>query len=592
MKKIIIGFAASLFLFLSLNSCKDVLNVKPDNLITGKEVFLSNTSIKAFMATLYNDLPLQDLNYNPQPKNYMANITGEAINNPYRNLNSLGNGTWLGWWNDGYKAIRQVNTFLDNIESADIEAGKKKRLRGEAEFLRAYYYFELVKRYGGVPIIKKVQQYKGSSDVSALQKPRDKEKRVYDFIGAQLDSAANMMDINSIGRGRANKYVAYALKSRAMLYAASASAFAPVQKDGVLGIPSSDAKHYWQEAYDAAEKVIKSGKYSLYDKYPSNRKKNFTQLFRDQDNNPEVIFARYYSYPKKTNGWLNNAKPWGECGGHVDPTLEFVNSFEYKDGSNGRLKLKDKQGNYIEYKDPADLFKNKDPRFAATILYPMASWTFNPTGKVDVRAGIIDNGKTITSGNYDTMYKGMHVIGNRGIGGNLGNSPTGFYARKYLKPSPPYPEGSSPPCTIPATVRYIEFRLGGVLLNYAEAAFELNKVGDAKQAINKVRKRAGVKPLSSSEVTEKAIRHEREVELAFEGGQRYWDITRWRIANKLIDNTQYTALYPYYKFQDKAYIFKTKKVGFSLTFFSRLYYRKVPSGTIRKNPKLVQNPGY
>lgn len=114
------------------------------------------------------------------------------------------------------------------------------------------------------------------------------------------------------------------------------------------------------------------------------------------------------------------------------------------DGSAGDLKLTNPQGQPVEYSNPADLFKNKDPRFAATIIYPYALWKGN---EIDVQAGIIDNGQTITAGDYNTLYDPskhaidnntgtIHVIGANGIGGGGGEvSQTGFYVRKYLNPN-------------------------------------------------------------------------------------------------------------------------------------------------------------
>lgn len=580
---IILFFVAASALF----SCKDALDIAPQNILQANQIFSNESAVEAYLATLYNDLPLQDLNYQIpiQAPNidYMCQLTGEALNNPYRWKNSVGDGTWLQWW--GYSAVRDVNEFIAGINGSAFSDDEKNEWLGEAKFIRAYYYFELVKRYGGVPLITEVQNFNGDN-LDSLKVPRNTEKEVYDFIGAELDAAAQLMGETSAEQGRANRYAAYALKSRAMLYAASEAEYGSIQLNGLVGMPADEAAQYWQQAYDAAGKVIGSGKYALYNKYPDNKTTNFANLFIERGDNPESIFARYYHYPEKTNSWDFRARPRPENGAHVDPTLELVEAYEYVDGSAGKLKITDSQGNPLEYKNPAALFDNKDPRFAATILYPFSDW---PTGQVEVRAGIIDNGQTITTGSYDNLYKGMHIIGDHGLGGNLGNSPTGIYVRKYLDPA--YTEEDA------ATSRgndqpYMEFRYGEILLNYAEAALELGKPNDAADAVNQIRTRAGIKLLDVAAVTKDAIRHEREVELAFEGGQRYWDIRRWRIADKLINNTQYTALYPYYVLADSAYIFKEVKVGYSLTFYPKLYYEQIPPAEISKDPKLIQNPNY
>ncbi|GAA4310436.1 RagB/SusD family nutrient uptake outer membrane protein [Compostibacter hankyongensis] len=584
MMKKLFSYTALLMLLLAC-SCSSVLDIAPQNIIQGKDVFSNESAIKAYLATLYNKIPIQDNNYqipiNAPNINYMSQLTGESLNNAYRWMNSVGDGTWLQWW--GYDAVRDANEFLENISTAEFPDDQKKEWEGQVLFIRAYYYFELVKRYGGVPLITKVQNFNGSN-LDSLQVPRNTEKEIYDFVASELDKAAQLMGETSAERGEANRYAAYALKARAMLYAAAEAEYGHVALNGLVGMPASEADHYWQAAYDAAKKIIDDKKYSLYAKQ-DDKAENFADLFLDQDN-PETIFAEYYSYPDRVQSYDNRARPKPENGGHVCPTLEMAEAFEYTDGSDGKLKLTDSQGNPIEYKDPAALFAGKDPRFAATILYPFSSW---PTGDVEVRAGIIDNGQTITTNDYNQLYQGMHIIGDHGIGGNLGNTTTGFYVRKYLDPA--YTE------TDAAVSRgndnpYIDMRYGEVLLNYAEAAIELGKVSDAAWAVNEIRGRAGIKLLGDGEVTRDRVRHERQVEMAFEGGRRYWDTRRWRLADKLINNTKFTALYPYYNFKDKAYIFKTLKVGYALTFYPKLYYERIPPAEISKDPKLIQNPNY
>ena len=585
--KNIIQYIFIVCLPLILFSCKNVLDIAPQNILQNKDVFSNESAIEAYLATIYNNIPLQDLNYQIPIQSptitYMSELSGESLNNAYRLKMTVGDGTWLQWW--GYSQVRDVNEFISNIGSGSFSDDQKNQWIGEARFIRAYYYFELVKRYGGVPLITVAQNFNGNN-LDSLKVPRNTEKEIYDFISSELDAAAQLMGPDSPEQGRANKYAAYALKSRAMLYAAAEAEYGSLQLNGLIGMPANEADAYWQQAYDAAKKVMDSGNYSLYEKYPDDKTANFVNLFLETGNNPEVIFARYYHYPEKTNSWDFRARPRPENGVHVNPTLELAETFEYIDGSDGKLKITDDQDRPIEYKDPVDLFKNKDPRFAATILLPFSSW---PTGTVEVRAGIIDNGQTITTGSYDKLYNGMHIIGDHGIGGNLGNTVTGFYVRKYLDPSYTEEDASTSKGNVQS---YKELRYGEVLLNYAEAAMELGRSDEARDAINKIRSRAGIKALTMAEMTKNSVRHEREVELAFEGGHRYWDIRRWHIADKLISNTKFTALYPYYVFADGAYIFKTEKVGYALTFYPNLYYERIPKGEIDKDPKLIQNPNY
>jgi len=600
-KKYIIFIIASVL----ITACDSELNISPKNIITNDQVFSNESAIEAYLVSLYNALPIEDFNYgagtgfNAWPGTPTATAAFEAVRCLNDNPSTVGDGTWWNWWSGAYKAIRNVNNFLDNLPSASLTDNTKAELTGEAKFLRAYYYFGLVKRYGGVPIIKTVQNFTGDN-LDELQVPRDKEKDVYDFIASDLDEAASALPAASEERGRANKYVALALKSRAMLFAASIAKYGSVQLNGIVGIEASNANAYWQAAFNAAKEVINSGAYSLYD-VNSDKAENFRLMFLDNSTaNTESIFAKDFSYPDKTHSYDNWNLPYsircsGGGGSRLNPTLQLCEEFEYTDGSNGILKIADTNGNYIKYKNATDLYTDKDPRFFATIIAPFTEWKGSV---IDVRAGIIDNGKTITAGDYSNLYDtinhvtssatGMHIIGQNGIGGGGGEvSLTGFYPNKYLNSN----YDRSYVGSWKSYTSFIDMRLGEVYLNYAEAAIELNDVTNAKWAINQIRDRAGIKTLTDSEVSRDKIRHERLVELALEG-HKYWDIRRWRIADDLINNSKAVALLPYYDVQSRSYIFKEESVGYSLTFYTKLYYEKIGTSEISKNPQLVQNPNY
>jgi starch-binding outer membrane protein, SusD/RagB family len=598
-------FILTLCLF---TACDKELDVSPLNLLTDAQVFSNKSAIDAYLATLYNALPIEDFNFGSgtdfnasSPGAPLAVCSLEAIRNVNGNKTSVGDGTWWNWWSGAYSAIRNVNNFIDNIPSATgitLESDRRKIL-GEALFVRAYYYFGLVKRYGGVPVIKTVQNFTGDN-LADLQVPRNKEQDVYDFISDDLDSAVSLLPRVSMARGRANKYIAYALKSRAMLYAASIAKYGSIQLDGIVGITSSAADKYWHAAFAAADSVIQSKKYSLYTKN-IDLALNFQQMFLDDEStNTECIFAKDFSYPDKTHSYDLWNLPYGVrsasgYSSYLNPTLELCEEFEYTDGTKGSVKLKDSNGNRIKYTNATDLFKDKDPRFFATFIVPFADWRGTT---IDVQAGIIYKGDTITTSNYDNLYDtvnrvisaktGIHIIGLNGIGGGGGLvSQTGFYARKYLNTA--YEQ--SYVAFGKSDQSFIDFRLGEVLLNYAEAAIELGDVTDAKTAINEIRTRAGIRTLDDAEITRDNVRHERMVELALEG-HRYWDIRRWRIADILISNKMVSAILPYYDFQSRAYVFKTAKVGYSLTFSTKLYYEKISTGDISRNPQLIQNPNY
>ncbi len=582
-------------------SCHKVLNIRPENIIQPEPIFSNESGIEAYMATMYANLPMEDFVYPYSIPNNVGNtldhFSGEALNVPAYDIGNVGTGQQIPWWGGftPYQAIRMVNDFLERMPATAFSETKKNNWIGEAKFIRAYFYFSWVKRYGGVPLITTVLQYNGLEDVASLKVPRNNEKEIYEFILKDLDEAAALISPVSL-RGRANKYVVYALKSRAMLYAASIAKYGTVQLNGLVGIPSTDATRYWQEAYNAAKKIIDDAKYTLYNKNPD-KVQNFQDLFLDASN-PEAIFVRLFKFPEKAHSFDTYNVPWevrGPSGytGSTNPTLEMVEEFEYIDGTDGKLKLDDATGKSIKYNNPKDIFINKDPRFAATVMHPFADWRGT---EIDVQAGVIDGAQTITTTNYNLLYDpvtktvgntGVRIIGANGIGGGLQISSTGFYIRKYLNPK----YTPSELVISRQEGQWINFRYAEILLNFAEAAVELGKPSEATPFMNQVRARAGIKLLVDAEITRDKVRHERQVELAFEK-HRFWDIRRWRIAEGLINNTQFSALLPYKVLDDNTWVFKRQKVLLARTFSNRLYYEMIPTAEIATNPSLLQNPGY
>ncbi|MGK6350099.1 RagB/SusD family nutrient uptake outer membrane protein [Parapedobacter sp. DT-150] len=596
MKTIRIYISIALIIGITASCNDNRLDIAPLNILTLDQVLQSESAIDAYMASLYSALPMEDhLFFAGGGGNRLANNTDEALSCFGDERNGIGDGTWTQWW--GYDHIRNVNDLMEHLPESSLGETTKQRLLGEAYFIRAYYYFALVKRYGGVPIIKQVQYYTGDN-LAELQVARNKEEEVYDFIASDLDSAALLLDETS-ARGRATKYTAFALKSRAMLYAASEAKYGDVQLDGVVGIPVSAATRFWEAAYDAAWEVISSARYSLYNRTPNDKAANFQRLFLDEDN-PEVILARHFSFPDKTHGYDNWVLPFGVRGpdgysSRMTPTLECVEQFEYIDGTPGKLKIEDESGNPIYYAHPSDLFKDKDPRMLATVIIPFGDWQ---GAIVDVQAGLYDQGVKYEAGDYSALYNPethrpdnengtVRIVGLSGFGGSE-KTQTGFYTRKYLNAD----LARSLATFAGSDQQWIDLRYGEVLLNYAEAASELQRFDDAGWALNEIRQRAGIRLLERAEVTTEKVRHERLVELAFEN-HRWWDYRRWRIADQLLNNTRVSALKPYYDLDEQAYRFEVGVAGrFPKTFPVRVYKERIDPGEISKNPKLIQNPNY
>ena len=593
MKKKILFLLAVISIGLIYSCSEDRLNIEPLNIVTTAQAFSDESTVTAYLASMYNQMPMEDPNFyglfHPQPT-----LTDEALNVLERQKSYIGTGTSFSWW--GYTQVRNVNDFIKRAPKGTINETLKKTMLGEAYFIRAYDYFQMVKRYGGVPIIKTPQNFNGSN-LADLQVPRNKEKEVYDFVISDLDSAALLLPETNI-KGRADKYTAIGFKSRVMLFAASIAKYGTVQLNGLVGIPSSDANKYWQGAMDAANLVITSGKYLLYSGNPD-KTENFRSMFLLPDN-PESLLSRFYSYPDKVHSWdafylpVAIRGPSG-FGSNMEPTLDLIEQFEYVDGTSDLLPMGTVSAP-VYYTNPLDLYKNRDPRLLASITVPFSSWRGTV---IDVQAGIYDFGVKIESMSYATLYNPvthqldatngtLHVVGSNGfLSGEC--TQTGSYVRKYmddkLDQALAKTGGSSQP--------YIEMRYAEILLNYAEAAIELAKVPEAKAKINLVRARAGIVALADADVTLNRIRHERMVELAFEN-HRYWDVRRWRIADQIWNNLSGLAIRPYWDIQANAYRFERKAANtqFVKTFPVSLYYEKINATQMTKNPNLVQNPGY
>lgn len=590
---------SALVMALSFYSC-DYLDVPPINIIQDDAIFNSESGITSYMTTLYYDLPIEDFRYTQQGFNVsgkgqgrLPNVSGEAMCSSSDDISTIGDGTWWGCWD--YGKIRRVNYFLKNFpayKSNFQNTVLADAWMGEAHFIRAYCYFAMVKRYGGVPILREPQEYVG--DIESLKVPRDTEKACYDFIAEDLDEAFRLLPDNEeiLGKGRATKYAALALKSRAMLYAGSIARYGTVDLNGLVGIDKALANDYFELAYKAVKELEKSKRFSLYRKN-SDKEKNFAELFLAEDS-PENIFCKYFQRNVNAHGWDVYFVPYQYHGNgfssNMNPTLEFVEMFEHKDGTPANFAERAKD---TYFDDPSELFQNMDARFGGSIIYPNAIFKGEPCS---IQKGLIieDGSKKENATNYEeavyTANDGQvyHIVGKSGSGNYSGNM-TGFFMRKYLNENMPQSEVIENY----SEQHWIEFRYAEALLNGAEAAVEMGQhLDDALLWINDIRSRANIKQLSLSDLTVDKVRHERRIELAFEN-HTYWDLRRWRIADKEIETKQYTGLCPYFDINKQKYIFEEVAANkYYYTFDVKMYYERIPDGEIAKNEKLKQNPYY
>jgi starch-binding outer membrane protein, SusD/RagB family len=558
----------------ALTSCDDFLDRAPEVNLNEEKVFTNFVNAQAFHADIYSGLTSRFNavgSYQPVP---LSSASDESESNAgYHGTRGFNMGSYNGLdanISHFYTAIRKANLFLKNIDRIPFpDAGTKNQMLGEVYFLRAFYYNEIVKRFGGMPILTDKDLFVPGDD---LMRPRDSYRDCFAFIMTDINNAINLLPVslNTNEYGRATKGAAMALKARVLLYAAS-----PLfsQKSGIWGMNGSnddwfekDGKAWWLKAAEAAKAVIDlkddqgNPVYSLYQTGASNKADDYEKLFflRREHGNKEVIFHRHAGPAGFSSDEINVWMPGGDFGGAgaVQPTQNFVELFEMANG-----KYIDEDGSGFDEKNP---YTNRDPRFYKIIIYHGSMWQGT---KMDL---------TTTSAQFPS-----------------GTFLTGYFVRKYV------PEEVKKNTTTTAYHNWIYFRLAEMYLNYAEAMNEVEgPTQQVRDAINHVRDRSGVVPVPTSLTSDKRamrkrIQRERAIELCFEE-HRWWDARRWSSGE---EGELATAWFggP----MNRMVITKSgSNVNFSKeAFYTRIFQPhnnlyQIPLGEMYKNPLFVQNPGY
>lgn len=608
----------------------EFLDVKPISIIDNEEAFSDPAQVLSILANLYsrqldfstveNWVTMADFNESFPSANGNANIVQR---------NGWGFGEWGVNWFDSYAYIRELNLFIQRTEAATaLKEDEKSLFVAEGRFLRANFYFELVKRMGGVPLILEPMLYDFSGDPTYLQHPRAKESEIYDFVISEAEAIKDLLPADVAKKSRASKGAALAMEARAALYAGSIAKYGSRTPQvflpgGEVGIPASEADNYYTIALRAAQEIINgsAGAYALYNSKPD-LSENFASIFLDKNNNPESIFIEDYKLRSgKVHGFtVANQPRYGaeeEEGGRLNPSLNLVQSFERLDNTFAPIPAMSASGAPIYYDDQLEIFEGRDARLAGTVILPGSSFKGR---QVDIWAGYILGDGSIVTGDDRGAQKELpgtnvevQVVGFDGpINAKEHTAQSGFYIRKYLDPSP----GAGSRGTN-SEVPFIRYRYAEVLLNGAEAAFELGNTSLAATYMNQVRARAGLTiPLTPAQITFDRIVHERRVELAFEG-HILFDMKRWRIAHQVWDgnamsvsnltsnigeatkrNTQPYALWPY-KIHNPGNANHGKwtyrvvlpaLVTGSSRFQLGNYYSFIDDNVRSNNPKIVRQP--
>lgn len=545
MKKIIMSCAVMLA---CLSSCTDVLNKEDLGSISEEQVWRDATLTTASLNALYTYIPAWDTS--------VADASDEAT----------GGGLWTNGnvtpdnpiWYWPYSSIRNCNLFIQKASDPNvctIDRTLADRLTYEARFVRAYLYFELVKRYGGVPLITVPQEI--TDDIYVK---RNSTKECFDFIISELKAAADALpdSYSADDLGRVTKGAAMAMLGRVLLFRASPQ-FNP-----------TDNAALWQAAYEQNKQTLdylKAQGYALYDDYG--------QLFLDEMNK-EVVFAIRFDNPVRTQSRDATVRPIKFSQNHTGgchPTQETVDRFPTVDGGTYTYTDWQREGSG----DISKLWQNRDKRFYATIVY---------------------NGSTYFN---EVMELNENAQNDYAYGKNVG-SKTGYYSKKAIDQSL-----SITDCQQSGT-DYIDIRLAEVMLNYAEAAVEVGKTDEAFDMLRQIRRRAGINATSTQPGMEgkeygldpgmnqtdmrQAVRDERFVELLFEQ-KRLWDMRRWKIYDKIMNgqgkrhalvlNKQADGTYTSYLYdRDNTPMISTEQ----------MYFLPIQRGEMRNNPNLQQTKGW
>lgn len=605
MKKSIYYLSLALAAILTASCNGDFFDQVPNDVLTVEQIFNSKKYSEEYLAGVYD--------YVKEEWHRTSDVPWDPCSDDFDQTYDRGNdyptykmnlGKWnassnyYNFWKDYYQGIRSATFFMNNIDGNEeilAEAGQDliDQYKAEARFLRAFYYFNILRQYGPF-IILGDDAIPGDlpSDDPAMNKPRSTYDECVAYIERELDLAANDLPLHFAEQkktdyGRATKAMCMAVKSRMLLYAASPQfngnpMYANFRNpDGTQLISQTYDREKWKKAADAAKDIIDLGIFDLYKVRNSDQSINpylsVRNVYLDNFNCEYIVF--------RINNWLrywDQAASPLQTGGYqsMAATQQLVDEFEM---ANGKGIFEDGSG-YVEegysgtdYKDsksgfvycPAGsrmMYYGREPRFYANICFNGSYW-------------VGDNATRIA----------LYYTGASGRSKTTDNYPrSGYIAIKNIPPETNCKSG------IYLTRPAILYRYTEVLLNYIEALNEYDPGNsDIAYYLNLIRERAGLPAVEgglSQEVMQQKIRHERRVELCFEN-LRYFDTRRWLIAEQTDGGPFYGMnMMAGNSYKDDAFYART--IFETRVFRNNYYLFPIPQSEVVKNSNLVQNPGW
>lgn len=528
---------------LGTTSCVD-LDRYPLEELSDKSFWRSPDDAEKAVSNLYTSLPYWDVDD--------AINSDDAVHGIKWAAGNISKGVYdpqdFGW-KGSYAAIRKANIVLSKVDLIpNYDGEKKNRVLGQAYFFRALQYFDLIRSYGDVPYVDKPLSL--SDQEGIVRTPREE---VYGKVMQDFDKAIEYLpkSWSASEYGRVTKGAALAMKARAALYYGK-----------------------WDVAAESAKKVMDLNEYNLYDEQNTGK---YQELFWEKaDGCKEFILVKQFK--EAENSWFLigwEAFPTKGWGG-INPTQSLVDAFEDIEGAPIA-----KSTLY----DPKKLFEKRDPRLEVNVLH---------------------HGETLYGVTINVAP--LKSAAPTGIGQHGDATATGYYQQKWLDPSIDPSSKGWDMGKDAVLIRYAE-----VLLTYAEAKNELSPLDDeAFKAVNAVRKRVGMPELQKTDASKptycgtqddlrQRIRNEWRVEFALEGGKRQWDIRRWGIAKKVL-NEPFLGLK--YKLVDSpdakegdggkiCILYEGENVKLTGSKYEdHNYVYPIPQEERDLNPALTQNPGY
>lgn len=564
--------------FILLSGCSKVLDQTNLTNFTGAEVYNDSVLAQAYLSYIYSVASpgwpsgeWQTVTDEIGGENAFFDGTVQENTVADYGVSLTANNVW------GY--VRDINQFIKGVNSGTLDVPYKKTLDAQALFFRAWLYFGLVKLYGGVPLVlNTLNPIGGDSALAQDFLPRNTTSQCITQICSDLDSGIVYLPgrWNNNDWGRITSGAAAALKGWVLLYYASPQ-FNP-----------NDLQSRWQDAYNANDSAMQILTANGFGLNPS-----FQNMWFQEVGNPEAVWVTGYNNSttdqlSKNDSWDNDTRPsyLGTKGGSNQPITDIVNAFPMQNGKD----ITNPSSGY----DTILFYKNRDPRFYATIAYNGCTWPINGNANYRLWTYYV-NGKSIEPK----------------------ATTTGFYCRKAIDPTLAIGQVQY------AGTDWMQMRFAQVVLDLAESANGIGDIDQAYQGIEAIRKRAGIDPgtdglyglqpnMTRSEMFT-ALLHERQIEFAFEG-KRYWDLRRWKLFEPLLNGTRRMGIKINLNTNaisasdfaaardtmnlDSAYekyfiitplILDTK---YPINWQSNYYYFAIPEQSIQNDPKLEQTDGW